>query len=116
MKESERKKKFNEFVKISQEGILGSSATAKKLGISINTLYNWRKRMRAEDNRLSATASQHSLSIPSFSKVAVNGNHTVTPTVEITIANTIVMRIPSQVLSDVLPAILNNVAIRGKLK
>jgi hypothetical protein len=33
MKEAERKKKFNEFLRLSQEGILGSTEIAGKLGI-----------------------------------------------------------------------------------
>jgi len=52
MKEAERERKFNEFLRLSQEGILGSTEIADKIGISINTLYNWRKRLRTDTHPL----------------------------------------------------------------
>jgi len=43
MKESERKKKFNEFVKFHKEG-LSSAEIINKLGIAVNTLIAYKIR------------------------------------------------------------------------
>jgi hypothetical protein len=64
MKESERKRKFNEFLHLSQEGILGSTEIAGKIGISINTLYNWRKRLRTETHPLQHQKSDYNSRSP----------------------------------------------------
>jgi transposase-like protein len=48
MKGSQRVQKFNEFKKLHQTGQLRSSEIVSKLGISTNTLYNWRRRIRTE--------------------------------------------------------------------
>lgn len=66
MKEAERKRKFNEFRRLSQEGICGASDITRKLGISINTLYNRRKLLRTEAHPIQ---QQKPLPLPSFSRV-----------------------------------------------
>lgn len=121
MNVTERKKKFNEFLRISQEGILGSSEIVRKLGISINTLYNWRKRIRAKTHPIQKPVPQAQvLPEPFFSKVAIESKgHPIVAApsfIEIAIGNAIVLRVPSQVSADVVHAILDHCAIRGQLQ
>jgi hypothetical protein len=111
MKALERKEKFNEFARILQEGTLGSSEIASKLCISINTLYNWRKRIRTECRG----AQKANRPVSPFSKIAFKPQPDPTNQsfIEINIANTIVMRIPSNVSVDNLHAILDHFTNRG---
>jgi transposase-like protein len=108
---AERKKKFNEYVRISQEGNLSATETARKPGISINTLYNWRKRLLIESHQIQKTIQ----SVPPFSRIEFEPQHprAAQSFIEITIANTLVMRIPSNVPDVTLHAILDHCAIRG---
>ena len=46
--------KFNEFLRLSQEGILGSTEIA-----GTSTLYNWRKRLRTETHPLQQRSQYH---------------------------------------------------------
>ena len=115
MKVAERKRKYKEFVRISQMGTLGSSETAQKLGISINTLYNWRKRLRTESQSIPKSVQPKPDS--PFSKIAIEPPlHIVDDQsfIEVTIGNTIVMRIPTDLPGDTLHTILVSCVNRYK--
>ena len=115
MKESERKRKFNEFLHLSQEGILGSTEIAGKIGISINTLYNWRKRLRTETHPLQHQKSGQKIPLPSFSRVILEqkNNKSSSPFIEINIGNSTVIRIPEHISPDILRAILEYSIVLG---
>lgn len=110
MKEAERERKFNEFLRLSQEGILGSSEIAGKIGISINTLYNWRKRLRTETQPLQQQKSVQQLPVPSFTRVTPGSksNRAVSSFIEISVGNTTVIRIPEHISPDILRVILDH--------
>lgn len=116
MNASERKRKFNEFLRITQEGILTPSEIVRKLGISINTLYNWRKRLHTETDPIQKQVSPV-LPEPLFSRVAIEPERhpAIAPSfIEITIGNILVLRVPPQSSSDVLHTILDHYSILGK--
>ena len=114
MKEAERKRKFNEFLHLSQEGILGSSEIVRKLGISINTFYNWRKRLQVDSRPMPLQKSVQPISAPSFSRVILEQkNNRATSFIEINVGNTAVIRIPERVSPDILRAILEYSVGRG---
>lgn len=115
MKEAERKKKFNEFLRLSQEGILGSTEMASKIGISINTLYNWRKRLRTETHSLQQQKPVSQLPLPSFSRVILEQKNikAASPFIEINVGNSAVIRIPEHVSPDILRIILEYCIVRG---
>ena len=108
MKEAEREIKFNEFLRLSQEGILGSTEIAGKIGISINTLYNWRKRLRTETHPLQQQKPVPQIPLPSFSRVVLEkrNNKTASSFIEINVGNSAVIRIPEHVSPDILRIIL----------
>ena len=115
MKESERETKFNEFLHLSQEGILGSSEIAGKIGISINTLYNWRKRLRTETHPLQQQKSVQQSPTPSFSRVIPEqkNNKAASSFIEINVGNSAVIRIPEHISPDILRTILEYSIVRG---
>ena len=67
MKEIERRRKFNEFTRLSQEGVSGTVEIARKLGVSINTVYNWRKRLPAKTIRIKESSSEQGHPLPDHS-------------------------------------------------
>jgi len=115
MKEAERKRKFNEFLHLSQEGNLCSSEIVRKLGISINTFYNWRKRLRTETYPMQQPKSVQQIPAPSFSRIVLEqtNNRTAASFIEINVGNTAVIRIPERVSPDILRAILEYSVGRG---
>lgn len=114
MKEAERKRKFNEFLRLTQEGISGSSEIARKLGISINTLYNWRKRLQVEAHPIQLQKAVQPIPAPSFSRVVLEQkNNRAASFIEISVGNTAVIRIPEHVSPDILRAILEYSIVRG---
>ncbi len=117
MKVSQREKKFTRFLKIEQEGVYGSNETARKLGISINTLYNWRKLLRSNTKSSLITTAVKAQPSPSFTRVSVEPQHHAfheQSFIEIAVGNTVVLRIPSNIQPDTLHAILDYYAVRGK--
>jgi Transposase. len=116
MKVSQREKKFTRFLKIEQEGVYGSNETARKLGISINTLYNWRNLLRSNTKSSLITTAVKAQPSPSFTRVSVEPQYQVSPEqsfIEIIVGNTIVMRIPSSIQTGTLHAILDYYMVRG---
>jgi hypothetical protein len=105
MKALEKQAKFNEFRKLTQDGNLSSVLIAKQLGITLNTVYNWRKKLRLEKQSAQ----------PSFSRVVVSpGPEQACPSfVEIVIGNNIVFRIPDQSSRITLQTILDNISHWG---
>jgi transposase-like protein len=112
MKESERVRKFNEFKKLHQAGQLQSHEIVAQLGISKNTLYNWRKRLRDELTGKKHTHSQEDATLPSFTKI-VPQTRTMPPIshyIEIAIGSTMVIRIPETLQSHSLQQIFDMIA------
>jgi transposase-like protein len=111
MKESERKRKYNEFIKLHKEG-LSSAEIISKLGIAVNTLYNWRKKQRNQPN-LHKTAPDSPLQ-PFFSKVI--SQPSISHYIEIEIGSSVVIRIPYHSQEQTLQQILDTVLEHGDSK
>jgi len=111
MKESERKRKFNEFVRLHKEG-LSSAEIISKLGIAVNTLYNWRKKLRNQPNQ-QKTAPNSSV-LPLFSKVI--SQPSISHYIEIEIGSSVVIRIPGHSQPQTLRQILDTVLEHGDSK
>lgn len=110
MKEVERKRKFTDFLQLSQEGVLGSTELARKLGISINTLYNWRKRLHTENYSIQRQKSVQQSPVPSFSRITLGSQkHRSLPSfIEVSVGNSTVIRIPEHVSPEILRVILEH--------
>jgi hypothetical protein len=96
MNGAERLAKFEEFKRLHKAGQLQSHEIVSKLGISTNTLYNWRKRLKTEivTNR---PVFPHENSLSSFfTKVIPQGRPSplISRCIEITVGSSIVIRIP----------------------
>jgi hypothetical protein len=112
MKVPERKRKFNKFVQLSQDGSFSPSETARKLGVSIGTLYNWRNRLRDEVQPVKQDLPQP-LPAPSFTRFAIEPIRTPS-CIEITVGKNIVIHISEQVPADVLNVLLDRIVLRGR--
>jgi transposase-like protein len=113
MKGPERVQKFNEFKKLHQSGLLRSSEIVSKLGISTNTLYNWRKRLKAEVTGNKPTLLLKPATLPLFTKITpqtTNPKQSFSSFIEIVVGATMVIRIPDTVLPESLQQILGTVA------
>jgi transposase-like protein len=97
MKAAERDEKFNEFKRMHQTGQLRSHQIASKLGISKNTLYNWRKKLKTEIASLKPGLSQEKSASPLFTRIISQRTSEQSSTcrfIEITVGNSIVVRVP----------------------
>jgi hypothetical protein len=92
MKAIERQEKFNQFRDLLQDGSLNSITIAKHLGISKNTVYNWRKKIRLEGQCLPDTFPAQKPSV--FSRIVVPSlpGYPTTSFIEITLQDTIQFR------------------------
>jgi transposase-like protein len=97
MKASQRIKKFREFEKLHLAGQLRSHEIISTLGISKNTLYNWRKRLKIGNAINTSVHSPADTAFPSFTKI-IPRSTTVQPSIphciEIAIGTSVVIRIP----------------------
>lgn len=111
---SERLEKFTEFRKLVQAGDLNTLGIAGTLGISKNSVYNWRKRLRTEQTQLVQQSISEKQTPQSFSRVIVSPAPVSAPasSIEIVIKNNIVIRIPDQSPST-LQTILNSISQWG---
>ncbi len=116
MKEAERKRKFTDFLQLSQEGVLGSTELARKVGISINTLYNWRKRLHTENYSIQRQKSVQQSPVPSFSRITLEPqkHRSVSSFIEVSVGNSAVIRIPEHVSPEILRVILEHCLDRSK--
>jgi transposase-like protein len=97
MRAIERVEKFNEFKRMHQAGQLRSHQIVSKLGISKNTLYNWRKKLKTEISTLKPGFSQEKSASTLFTRVISQGASVQPSTprfIEITVGSSIVVRIP----------------------
>jgi transposase-like protein len=112
MKATARQEKFNEFRKLTQESTLSSIAISEQIGISKNTVYNWRKRLRLEIQASQSSSSQ--VSPPLFTRVVVQpGPHSQPSSsacIEITVGNNIVFRVPDLPSQAALQTILDSIS------
>ena len=116
MKATARQEKFNEFRKLTQESTLSSIAIAEQIGISKNTVYNWRKKLRLEIQAPQSSSSQ--ISPPIFTRVVVQSSPHSQPSpsacIEIIAGNNIVFRIPDQPSQAALQTILDSIRQWGQ--
>jgi hypothetical protein len=113
IKGPERVQKFNEFKKLHQTGQLRSSEIVSKLGISLNTLYNWRRRIRTEVTGNNPTPILKPAALPIFTKIIpqiATSKQLISPFIEIVIGATMVIRIPETLQPESLQQILDSVA------
>jgi transposase-like protein len=113
MKGSERVQKFNEFKKLHQTGQLRSSEIVSKLGISINTLYNWRRIIRTEVTGNKPTPILKPAALPIFIKIipqTATSKQSISPFIEIVVGASMVIRIPETLQPESLLKILDAVA------
>jgi hypothetical protein len=109
MRATDRQVKFNEFQKLIQDGNLNPIEIAKHLGIAMNTVYNWRKKLRLETQSAQQIAAEKAQ--PSFSRVVVSPIPEISRSsfIEIVIGNNIVFRIPDQSPQATLQTILDSI-------
>lgn len=96
MNGAERITKFDEFKRLHNAGQLRSHEIVSKLGISKNTLYNWRQRLKAE-NVAHKPGFLRENSLPSlFTRVIPQARSAqlISHYIEITVGCSIVIRIP----------------------
>lgn len=96
MNGAERIAKFEEFKRLQKTGQLQSHEIVSKLGISKNTLYNWRQRLKAENVthkpgflRENGLSSLFTRVIPQERSAQLISRY-----IEITVGSSIVIRIP----------------------
>lgn len=99
MNGTERVEKFEEFKRLHNAGQLSSHQIVSKLGISKNTLYNWRKRLKTELSgnnpgflRGNSLSSLFTRIIPQNRSAQLMSRY-----IEITVGSSIVIRIPETV-------------------
>lgn len=98
MNVAERDAKFDEFKRLHQAGQLRSHEIASTLGISKNTLYNWRKRLNTAIAGAKPGLSQEKSASTLFTRIISGGNSSAPSTslfIEITLGSSIVVRIPA---------------------
>jgi hypothetical protein len=99
MNGAERLAKFDEFKRLHKAGQLKSHEIVSKLGISKNTLYNWRKRLKA-GIAANKPGIIHENSLSSLFTRVISQNKPVpliSRFIEITIGSSITIRIPETV-------------------
>jgi transposase-like protein len=96
MNVSERLEKFTEFRKLVKDGNRDTLGIARTLGISKNTVYNWRKRLRTERTQPVQQSTSEKQTPQLFSRVVVSPAPVSAPasSIEIVIKNNIIIRIP----------------------
>lgn len=113
MKASERAEKFTRFKELHLSGQLRTPEIISQLGISKNTLYNWRKRVNdgSKETKQSAAMANTS-SFPSFTKIIPQPKPapSISHHIEISIGNSIVIRIPETLQSHSLQQIFRTLA------
>lgn len=114
MNVSERLEKFTEFRKLVKDRNLNTLEIAGKLGISKNTVYNWRKKLRTERTQSLQQSISEKLVSQTFSRVVVSPAPVSAPvsSIEIVVKNNIVIRIPDHSPST-LQTILNCISQWG---
>jgi transposase-like protein len=114
MNVSERLEKFTEFRKLVEDGNLNTLGIAGTLGISKNTVYNWRKKLRTERTQPVQQSISEKQTPQSFSRVVVSPAPVSAPasSIEIVIKNNIVIRIPDHSPST-LQTILDSISQWG---
>jgi hypothetical protein len=96
MTASERGQKFTRFKELQQAGQLSSQEIVNQLGISKNTLYNWRKRLKTMPGQAIPLTNHLDSAFPRFTKIIPQQktSPSVCHCIEIAIGSTTIIRIP----------------------
>ena len=117
MNGTERVMKFEEFKRLHNAGQLSSHQIVSKLGISKNTLYNWRQRLKAESVahkpgflRENSLSSLFTRVIPQDRSAQLISRY-----IEITVGSSIVIRIPETIQPQSLQQVFTMISTMGQL-